>query len=145
MTLEIWRNTFRFINAVRWVWPRSLWAACAIPTLLASWFAYADMAVPPLTTRVTDLTATLLAPQQAAIEQTLAEFEKRKGCQIAVLIVSTTQLESIEQYATRVFDRWKLGRKGVDDGVLLLIAKDDRRLRIEIGRASCRERVCLQV
>jgi len=83
--------------------------------------------------RVTDLTATLSEGQRRALEQKLAALEQRKGSQLAVLIVSTTQPETIEQYATRVFDQWKLGRKGVDDGALLVVAKNDRRLRIEVG------------
>lgn len=103
-------------------------AACACTALAA-----ADVAVPPLAARVTDLTATLAAGQRAALEQKLAAFEARKGSQIAVLIVPTTQPETVEQYAVRVEEAWKLGRKGVDDGVLLLVAKNDRRLRIEVG------------
>jgi len=110
--------------------PRLLFAACA---LLFAWRALADVAVPPLEHRVTDLTATLNADQTAALEQTLAAFEAKKGAQIAVLIVPTTQPEEIEQYSIRVVDQWKLGRKGVDDGVLLLVAKDDHRVRIEVG------------
>ena len=89
--------------------------------------------VPPLEARVTDLTGTLSAQQREALEQTLAEFEKRKGAQIAVLMLPTTQPETIEQYAVRVEEAWKLGRKGVDDSALLVIAKNDRRLRIEVG------------
>jgi uncharacterized protein len=90
--------------------------------------------VPPLEARVTDLTGTLTAADQAALEQKLAEFEARKGAQIAVLVVATTQPEEIEQYSIRVVDAWKLGRSAPDDGALLLVAKDDRRLRIEVGR-----------
>src|SRR5256885_11553385 len=89
--------------------------------------------IPPLKARVTDLTGTLNDPQRSALEQTLAEFEARKGAQIAVLLVPTTQPETIEQYAVRVFESWKLGRKGVDDGALLVIAKNDRKLHIEVG------------
>ncbi|HYX75301.1 MAG TPA: YgcG family protein [Steroidobacteraceae bacterium] len=94
--------------------------------------------VPPLTARVTDLTGTLTAEQQTALEQKLAAFEARKGSQLAVLIVPTTHPEEIEQYSIRVVDKWKLGRgtvggKKVDDGALLLIAKDDHRIRIEVG------------
>ncbi len=89
--------------------------------------------VPALHARVTDLTTTLSAPQSAAIEAKLAALEQRKGAQIAVLIVPTTGPETIEQYATRVFDAWKLGREHVDDGVLLIVAKDDRRVRIEVA------------
>lgn len=95
--------------------------------------ARAEVAVPPLTARVTDLTRTLTATQQQSLEQTLAAFEARKGSQIAVLIVPSTAPEAIEQYSLRVAEAWKLGRKGMDDGVLLLVAKDDRRLRIEVG------------
>ena len=93
--------------------------------------AHAEVAVPPLSTRVTDLTQTLSAQQRQALERDLANVEARKGAQIAVLLVPTTQPETIEQYARRVLDSWKLGRKGIDDGALLLIAKDDRALRIE--------------
>jgi len=89
--------------------------------------------VPPLQARLTDLTKTLTAEQQAGLEQTLRAFETKKGTQIAVLIVPTTKPEEIEQYALRVVEVWKLGRKKVDDGALLLLAKDDRALRIEVG------------
>ncbi|MBI5430817.1 MAG: YgcG family protein [Nitrosomonadales bacterium] len=95
--------------------------------------AHAEVAVPPLTHRVTDLTATLEAQQVQALDSRLAAFETQKGAQIAVLIVPTTQPETIEQFGIRVVEAWKLGRKGVDDGVLLLVAKDDRALRIEVG------------
>lgn len=90
--------------------------------------------IPKLSARVTDLTGTLTAGQQSALEQKLAAFESAKGSQLAVLIVPTTQPETIEQYSIRVVDAWKLGRKGVDDGALLIVAKDDHRLRIEVGR-----------
>jgi len=95
--------------------------------------ASADVAVPPLKAHVTDLTGTLTPAETAALEQKLIAFEQRKGSQIAVLIVPTTQPETIEQYGIRVAEQWKLGRKGVDDGALLLVAKDDRELRIEVG------------
>lgn len=95
--------------------------------------AQALQAIPPLTARVTDLTGTLTAAQQAELEQRLADFESRKGTQIAVLLVPTTAPEAIEQYSIRVVDAWKLGRKGVDDGALLLIAKNDHAVRIENG------------
>ncbi len=99
------------------------WAAVAV----------ADVAVPQLTARATDQTGTLSAADISNLDQKLAAFEARKGSQIAVLIVPTTQPEDIAQYSIRVVEQWKLGRKGVDDGVLLLVAKDDRRLRIEVG------------
>ncbi|HUJ86368.1 MAG TPA: TPM domain-containing protein [Burkholderiales bacterium] len=102
---------------------------------LAAWLpaARAEVPVPPLAARVTDLTGTLSARQRSALESRLAAFEAKKGSQIAVLMVPTTRPETIEQYSIRVAERWKLGRKGVDDGVLLLVAKDDHALRIEVG------------
>ncbi len=106
----------------------------AAAALLFSAFAAAQLAVPALSARVTDQTGTLGIEQRSALEQKLAAFEAKKGSQVAVLIVPTTQPEAIEQFSIRVVDAWKLGRKGVDDGVLLLVAKDDRRLRIEVGR-----------
>ncbi len=93
--------------------------------------ACAEVAVPPLSSRITDLTQTLTPQQLQAIERNLAELEQLKGAQIAVLLVPSTEPETIEQFARRVLDEWKLGRKGIDDGALLLIAKDDRALRIE--------------
>ncbi|MGH8197044.1 MAG: TPM domain-containing protein [Steroidobacteraceae bacterium] len=101
----------------------------AAPLLLA-----ALQTIPPLTARVTDLTGTLTPAEQAALESRLAEFESRKGAQIAVLIVPTTEPEEIEQYSIRVVDDWKLGRDKPDDGALLLVAQDDRTMRIEVGR-----------
>lgn len=92
-----------------------------------------EVAIPPLQQRVTDLTQTLSADQQAALESKLAQFEQQKGSQIAILLVPTTQPEAIEQYSIRVVESWKLGRKGVDDGILILVAKDDRKMRIEVG------------
>lgn len=89
--------------------------------------------VPPLQALVTDLTATLTPEQRAGLESRLRAFEERKGSQLAVLIVPTTQPEAIEPYAMRVVEQWKLGRKKVDDGVLLLVAKNDRTVRIEVG------------
>jgi uncharacterized protein len=89
--------------------------------------------VPPLTARVTDLTGTLSSAEQASLSNRLAELDTRKGSQIAVLIVPTVRPEAIEQFAIRVAESWKLGRKDVDDGILLLVAKDDREVRIEVG------------
>lgn len=92
------------------------------------------VAVPPLKARVTDLTGTLSRDQAAALEADLAQFENSRGSQIAVLLVPSTQPETIEEFSIRVAETWKLGRKGVDDGILVLIAKNDRKLRIEVGR-----------
>jgi len=110
--------------------PRVVLAALLL--LVLPWAA-ADVPVPPLRARVTDLTGTLAAGQRAALEQKLADIEARKGSQIAVLMVESTRPETVEQYAVRVFERLKLGRKGVDDGVLLLVAKNDRQVHIEVG------------
>ena len=101
--------------------------------LLALGLAWAQVAVPPLTARVTDLTGTLTREQQAGLERMLQEFEARKGSQLAVLMVPTTAPETIEQYALRVAEQWKIGRKKVDDGAILVVAKNDRALRIEVG------------
>ena len=90
--------------------------------------------IPPLEARVTDLTGTLSAEDKAQIESQLADFESRKGAQIAVLMVPSTQPEAIEQYSIRVVEAWQLGREKPDDGALLLVAKEDRSLRIEVGR-----------
>ncbi|MDP3700741.1 MAG: YgcG family protein [Hylemonella sp.] len=89
--------------------------------------------VPALQALVTDLTATLTPEQRAGLESRLRAFDERKGSQLAVLIVPTTRPEAIEPYAMRVVEQWKLGRKKVDDGVLLLVAKNDRAVRIEVG------------
>jgi uncharacterized protein len=117
------------ISANRFVGAAAVAAALLVPSL-----AGGEAAVPKLAARVTDLTATLDAGQRAALESKLAAFEARKGSQIAVLLVPSTRPETIEQYSIRVVDQWKLGRKGIDDGALLLVAKDDRKLRIEVGR-----------
>lgn len=105
-----------------WLW-LVCWAAAA----------GAEVPVPPLKARVTDLTATLNAEQHAALEQSLTAFEAKKGSQIAILLVPSTQPEAIEQYSLRVVEAWKLGRKGIGDGILVLVAKNDRKLRIEVG------------
>ncbi|HEY3031583.1 MAG TPA: YgcG family protein [Bradyrhizobium sp.] len=95
--------------------------------------AAADVAVPPLSGRVVDQTGTLSSGDIASLTQTLKSLEARKGSQVAVLIVPTTEPETIEQYSIRVADAWKIGRKKIDDGALLVVAKNDRHLRIEVG------------
>lgn len=110
--------------------------AC-VALLLGFWLVLAGaqelQPVPARAARVTDLTSTLTPDQQNQLEGRLAALEREKGAQFAVLIVPTVKPETIEQYALRVAEQWKLGRKGVDDGVLLLVAKQDRKLRIEVG------------
>jgi uncharacterized membrane protein YgcG len=111
----------------------------AIPcvwALLACLFvgpARAEVAVPALSARVTDLTGTLSNEQRAALERTLKHFEEQYTAQIAVLLLPSTAPEAIEQYSMRVVEAWKLGKKGVDNGLLLLVAKNDRKVRIEVG------------
>src|ERR1700710_2477334 len=103
--------------------------------LLLGWVfpALADVAVPPLVGRVVDQTGTLSTNDVSALNQTIRAFEARKGSQVAVLIVPTTDGEAIEQFSLRVAEAWKIGRKKIDDGVLLVVAKNDRHLRIEVG------------
>jgi len=96
--------------------------------------ARAEVAVPPLKARVTDLTGTLSAQQIRDLESRLNAFERSKGSQIAVLMLPTTAPETIEEYSIRVADAWKIGRARVDDGVILVVAKNDRKLRVEVGR-----------
>jgi uncharacterized protein len=109
-------------------------AGAGLALLLVALLVRADVAVPPLTARVTDLTGTLSGEAVSRIETKLANFEASKGSQIAVLIVPTTAPEEIEQFGIRVGDAWKIGRKGVSDGAILIIAKEDRRARIEVGQ-----------
>ena len=107
--------------------------------LFALLIAFAAMAqgvlpVPPLTARVIDTTGTLDAIEVRGLDEKLAAFEREKGTQIAFLIVPTTQPEDITSYSNRVANEWKIGRKTVGDGVLLVVAKNDRRVRIEVAK-----------
>lgn len=108
-------------------------AALGFFLLLGVLSAWAQVAVPDLSRRVTDLTATLNTGQAAALEKELTAFEAQKGSQIAVLIVPTTQPEDIAQFGIRVAEQWKIGRRKIDDGVILIVAKNDRTLRLEVG------------
>jgi uncharacterized protein len=112
----------------------ALWFAAA-PAGAQAWEAGTDgmMPIPALKARVTDLTQTLSAAETQALTAKLADWEARTGNQLAVLMVPTTQPEPIEAYSIRVADAWKLGRKGNDNGVLFLVAKNDRKMRIEVG------------
>ena len=103
-----------------WLWATQLYGEPLVP-------------VPELKGRVVDLTGSLSASQKQELDVRLSAFEQRKGSQIALLIVRSTQPETIEQYSIRVAEQWKLGRKNIDDGAILLIAKEDRTLRIEVG------------
>ncbi|MFZ6820089.1 TPM domain-containing protein [Undibacterium sp. Ji22W] len=103
--------------------------------IIGSSSAYAEqIAVPKLSHRVTDLTQTLTPEQTETLAKKLEALEKTKGSQIAVLMLPTTGEEGIEQFSIRVVDEWKLGRTKIADGVLLVIAKNDKRVRIEVGR-----------
>ena len=110
-------------------------ARASLVALLVCWafVALAQVAVPPLVGRVVDQTGTLSSDDIASLNRKLRDFEARKGSQIAVLIVPTTAPEEIEQYSIRVAEAWKIGRKKIDDGAILLVAKNDRKLRIEVG------------
>jgi uncharacterized protein len=110
-------------------------ARVSLLALLLCWAsaALAVVAVPPLVGRVVDQTGTLSSGDVASLTQTIRDFEARKGSQIAVLIAPTTDGEAIEQFSLRVAEAWKIGRKKVDDGAVLVIAKNDRHLRIEVG------------
>jgi uncharacterized protein len=116
---------------MRRCWP-GLVAAGVLLAGLAS--ARAEVAVPPLKAHVTDLTGTLSASQLRDLDSRLSEFERGKGSQIAVLMLPSTQPETIEEYSIRVADAWKIGRARVDDGAILVVAKNDRKLRVEVGR-----------
>ena len=123
-------NGFRlraFVGAAAWL----ILASASV--MLFSGAARAEVAVPVLKARVTDLTGTLTTQQTQQLEARLAALEQRKGVQVVVLMLPTTQPEDTVGYATRVFDQWKIGRKNVDDGVLVVVAKDDHRAMIETG------------
>jgi len=111
-----------------WRWWRVL-----MPALLLLSVAHAEVPVPELKARVTDETGTLSASQKATLESRLKAVEQNKGSQVALLIVPTTDGESLEDFGIRVADAWKLGRASVDDGAIFIIAKDDHRMRIEVG------------
>lgn len=107
----------------------------ALGLFVGAGFALGDdlQPVPRLMARVTDVAGVLTVEQRERLDARLSAFEREKGAQIAVVIVATVKPEAIEQYSLRVAEAWKLGRKGVDDGALLLVAKNDRKLRIEVG------------
>src|SRR5580765_2488430 len=115
----------------RWL---GLLAAGAILLLAGLSPASGEVAVRPRSAHVTDLTGTLSAQQIRDLESRLAAFERGKGSQIAVLMLPSTAPETIEEYSIRVADAWKIGRARIDDGVILVVAKNDRKLRVEVGR-----------
>jgi len=119
-------NTARFLRAIAGAF--ALWLA-VFPAL-----AQALLPVPMLSARVTDQTGTLDTAARDALDAKLAAFEQRKGTQIVMLMVSTTQPEDIASFANRVGNAWKIGRKDVGDGVLVVVAKNDRKMRIEVAK-----------
>lgn len=116
----------------------SLFFSRLAAVLLGCWLlavgAHAQQPVPALTARVMDLSGTLAPEARGALDAKLATFEKESGSQIVVLLVNTTQPEDIASYTFRVADSWKIGRKDVGDGVLMVVAVQDRRVRIEVAR-----------
>lgn len=117
------------MNRVLRCWP----LAAALLVASGVVFAQDTVPVPVLKTRVTDLTSTLTPQQIQSLDAQLVSLEQRKGAQVVVLMLPSTQPEPIEDYATRAFDQWKIGRKKVDDGVLVVVAKNDHRVMIETG------------
>jgi uncharacterized protein len=115
----------------RWMRVACFWLLVCL--FISPWQVSAEVAVPALSARVIDQTKTLTPEQLRTLDQKLREIEARKGSQVVVLMVPTTKPEEIEQFAIRVAEKWKIGRKKVDDGVILLIAKNDRAVRIEVG------------
>jgi len=121
---------------MRLMLPRSLWQVLLAVMAFSFGAAYAQgvLPVPALTARVIDQTGTLTAAQQQSLDAKLAAFEQKKGSQIVVLMVPTTAPEDIASYANRVGNAWKIGRKDVGDGVLVIVAKNDRKMRIEVAK-----------
>ena len=111
------------------------WLLLALLALLVVGAARAELPVPPLSGRVIDQTGTLTPQQVAALDAKLAAFEAQSGAQLVLLLVPSTQPEDIAAYAQRVADSWKIGRREVGDGLLLVVAKGDRRMRIEVAKA----------
>lgn len=109
----------------------------ALALCLVAWAASAQglLPVPALTGHVIDQTATLSSAQQQALESKLAGLEATLGSQVVVLLVATTQPEDIASYANRIANSWKIGRRDVGDGLLLIVAKNDRKLRIEVAKS----------
>ncbi len=129
-----WIPAYAGFADVRKLFNKFNFLAVFFSLFLFSQLAFAELvAIPPLKALATDLTGTFSEQELAQLDAKLKAFEAKKGSQIAVLIVPTTQPEDIAQYSIRVTDAWKLGREKVDDGVLILIAKDDRKMRIEVG------------
>lgn len=126
--LSLWPPATASAMLRRWV----VWVCLALVWLALP--AFAQVPVPPLTARVMDQTGTLTATQRQALDDKLAAFERERGSQVVVLMVPTTQPEDITDFTQRLGDAWKIGRRDVGDGVLLVVAKDDRRMRIATAK-----------
>ena len=133
MTRTVRRVIAHVFASALWLW-LAPWASVT-QAQGPAWEAGTDglRPVPPLAARVTDLAQTLSPAEQQGLDAKLAEWEARTSNQLAVLIVPTTQPEPIEAYSIRVAEAWKLGRRGNDNGVLFVVAKNDRKMRIEVG------------
>lgn len=119
------------------VWLR-VWLFCALAVLGVCAHAASDdglQAIPALNARVIDQTGSLSAEQKTQLENKLAAFEKDKGSQIVILLLPSTAPEDIAAYAHRVGDAWKIGRKEVGDGLLIVVALQERKIRIEVAKA----------
>lgn len=112
---------------------RLLFAVLALLACLGA-AAQGVLPVPELTARVIDQTNTLDPIERKGLEEKLANFEQSKGTQIVILMVPTTHPEDIASYANRVANAWKIGRKDVGDGIVIIVAKDDRQVRIEVAK-----------
>jgi uncharacterized protein len=105
----------------------------AVLLCLPWWAGAQQAAIPAFDSPVVDTTGTLDAATRQQLQQQALALQQRKGSQLQVLVIPSTAPETIEEYAVRAFESLKLGRKGVDDGLLLVVAKDDRKVRIEVG------------
>lgn len=114
-------------------WKSLLTACCLLFGVAIGQAADGLVDVPPLQSAVTDLTQTLSGEEQAALNQKLSQFSQQTGSQVAVLLLPTTQPEDIAQFGIRLADAWKIGREKQDDGVIIIVAKNDRKMRIEVG------------
>ncbi len=120
------------MHADRKGWLRH-WLLMAVCWLVCSHAVAALVEIPALQTPVTDLTQTLTPEEQAALNQSLSQFAQQTGSQIAILLLPSTQPEDIAQFGIRLAEAWKIGRAKQDDGIIVIVAKQDRKMRIEVG------------
>lgn len=120
------------MRCMRWFWVCLAWL---LAVAVAPLHAQEVLPVPPLSGRVIDQTGTLTAPQVQALSSKLEAIERERGSQLVVLMVASTQPEDIASYAQRVGEAWKIGRKDVGDGLVIVVAKDDRKVWITVAKA----------